>query len=38
MSEQAEKVIKITGAAEHNLKNIDVQIPRNAATLAEECT
>ena len=29
MSEQAEKVIKITGAAEHNLKNINLSIPRD---------
>jgi excinuclease ABC subunit A len=29
MSEQAEKVIKITGAAEHNLKNINLTIPRD---------
>jgi excinuclease ABC subunit A len=29
MSEQAEKVIKITGAAEHNLKNISLSIPRD---------
>ena len=29
MSEQAEKFIKITGAAEHNLKNINLIIPRD---------
>ncbi len=29
MSEQTEKVIKITGAAEHNLKNISLSIPRD---------
>jgi len=29
MSEQAEKVIKISGAAEHNLKNINLTIPRD---------
>ena len=29
MSEQTEKVIKITGAAEHNLKNINLTIPRD---------
>ena len=29
MSEQAEKVIKITGASEHNLKNISLSIPRD---------
>ncbi|MGA2172976.1 MAG: excinuclease ABC subunit UvrA, partial [Sedimentisphaerales bacterium] len=29
MNEQAEKVIKITGAAEHNLKNINLSIPRD---------
>ena len=29
MSKSIEKVIKITGAAEHNLKNIDVKIPRD---------
>jgi excinuclease ABC subunit A len=29
MNEQAEKVIKITGAAEHNLKNINLTIPRD---------
>jgi len=29
MAKQAEKVIRITGAAEHNLKNINVSIPRD---------
>jgi excinuclease ABC subunit A len=29
MVEQTEKVIKITGAAEHNLKNISLSIPRD---------
>ncbi len=29
MNKQAEKVIKITGAAEHNLKNINLSIPRD---------
>jgi excinuclease ABC subunit A len=29
MSGRAEKVIKITGAAEHNLKNINLSIPRD---------
>jgi len=29
MAKQAEKAIKITGAAEHNLKNINVSIPRD---------
>jgi len=29
MAKQASKVIKITGAAEHNLKNINVSIPRD---------
>ena len=29
MSEQTEKFIKITGAAEHNLKNINLSIPRD---------
>ena len=29
MAKSIEKVIKITGAAEHNLKNIDVKIPRD---------
>ena len=29
MAEQAEKAIRITGAAEHNLKNIDLNIPRD---------
>jgi excinuclease ABC subunit A len=29
MSEQTEKVIKITGASEHNLKNISLSIPRD---------
>ena len=29
MAKAIEKVIKITGAAEHNLKNIDVKIPRD---------
>jgi excinuclease ABC subunit A len=29
MVEQTEKVIKITGAAEHNLKNINLSIPRD---------
>ena len=29
MAERAEKVIKITGAAEHNLKNINLSIPRD---------
>ncbi len=29
MAEQVEKTIKITGASEHNLKNIDVEIPRD---------
>jgi excinuclease ABC subunit A len=29
MGEQSEKVIKITGAAEHNLKNINLSVPRD---------
>jgi len=29
MAKRAEKVIRITGAAEHNLKNIDLEIPRD---------
>lgn len=29
MAKQAEKAIRITGAAEHNLKNINVSIPRD---------
>ncbi len=29
MARQAEKVIRITGAAEHNLKNINLDIPRD---------
>ena len=29
MAKQVEKTIKITGASEHNLKNIDVEIPRD---------
>ncbi len=29
MVEQTEKVIRITGAAEHNLKNINLEIPRD---------
>ena len=29
MAKRAEKVIKITGAAEHNLKNINLDIPRD---------
>ena len=29
MAERAERVIRITGAAEHNLKNIDLDIPRD---------
>jgi excinuclease ABC subunit A len=29
MAKRAEKVIKITGAAEHNLKNINLSIPRD---------
>ena len=29
MAKATEKVIKITGAAEHNLKNVDVSIPRD---------
>jgi len=29
MAKQVEKTIRITGASEHNLKNIDVEIPRD---------
>jgi excinuclease ABC subunit A len=31
--EMSNKVIKITGASEHNLKNVDVEIPRDKLVL-----
>jgi excinuclease UvrABC ATPase subunit len=38
MGSENQRFISVIGAAEHNLKNIDVRIPRDAATLAQECT
>jgi len=33
MPSENQRFISVIGAAEHNLKNIDVQIPRNALTV-----